>query len=283
MTGEAATVEIVPASAPTVAIDPHVADGLYGTRDPLVILAAATAQAEALGRVIEEQHLYVVLGRDRNGKERKHIVVEGWQTVAMLAGVAPVVRWVEPTPNHVERRSYYENRREVVEQDGLGGYKARVEVVHPTIGVMGGAEALCSYGESNWRTRDDHQLASMAQTRAIGKAVRGTLAFIPVLAGYEATPAEEFQEASRPPHPVVVGKGRILEAAMGDKNLAAAGWAEAMNTRNLSETEIRAAAEGVEEGASNDFVDVVEHALEFVNESLDAQRTQKASEDAPSG
>ena len=43
------------------------------------------------------------------------------------------------------------------------------------------------------------QLASMAQTRACAKALRNTLAWVAVLAGYAATPAEEMNTSSEPP------------------------------------------------------------------------------------
>lgn len=46
--------------------------------------------------------------------------------------------------------------------------------------------------ETNWRGKPLFQLRSMAQTRACAKALRNVLAFVPVLAGYEATPAEEM-------------------------------------------------------------------------------------------
>jgi hypothetical protein len=46
--------------------------------------------------------------------------------------------------------------------------------------------------EKNWATKPEFQLRSMAQTRACAKALRNAFAWIPVLAGYEGTPAEEM-------------------------------------------------------------------------------------------
>ena len=45
---------------------------------------------------------------------------------------------------------------------------------------------------TNWSGRDDYALRSMAQTRAVSKALRLPLGFIVALAGYEATPADEM-------------------------------------------------------------------------------------------
>jgi hypothetical protein len=58
--------------------------------------------------------------------------------------------------------------------------------------VVGAAEAECLRSERTWKGRDDYALRSMAQTRAVSKALRGPLGFVVTLAGYEATPAEEM-------------------------------------------------------------------------------------------
>jgi hypothetical protein len=55
--------------------------------------------------------------------------------------------------------------------------------------------------ERNWSHRDDYALRSMAQTRAVAKALRLCLGWIMSLAGYEATPAEEMPCGSRA-HPL---------------------------------------------------------------------------------
>jgi hypothetical protein len=46
--------------------------------------------------------------------------------------------------------------------------------------------------ESKWSDKPLYQLRSMAQTRAQAKALRGVLAWVAVLAGYNPTPAEEM-------------------------------------------------------------------------------------------
>jgi hypothetical protein len=56
------------------------------------------------------------------------------------------------------------------------------------------AEAMCLNDEPNWKTKPLFQLRSMAQTRSCAKALRNVLAWVVVLAGYRATPAEEIQD-----------------------------------------------------------------------------------------
>jgi hypothetical protein len=46
--------------------------------------------------------------------------------------------------------------------------------------------------EKNWRDKPLYALRSMAQTRTAGKAIRSVFAWVAVLAGYSATPADEM-------------------------------------------------------------------------------------------
>jgi alkylated DNA nucleotide flippase Atl1 len=52
--------------------------------------------------------------------------------------------------------------------------------------------AICSQKEMNRLRSDEYVLASMAQTRAIGKAYRNVIGWVMKLANYEPTPAEEI-------------------------------------------------------------------------------------------
>jgi hypothetical protein len=75
------------------------------------------------------------------------------------------------------------------------GYIARVEARTRAGDLVGAAEAECSRAESTWARRDAYALRSMAQTRAIGRALRAPLGQIVVLAGYEPAGAEEMPTA----------------------------------------------------------------------------------------
>lgn len=91
---------------------------------------------------------------------------------------------------------------EYVEINNIPGYKASAEVRRLSDGlVISTASALC-LREGNWQSRENYALASMAQTRAGAKAMRNAFAWIAVLAGYEATPAEEMQPGASKPEPM---------------------------------------------------------------------------------
>jgi hypothetical protein len=118
----------------------------------------------------------------------KHVKVEGWTLLGSMLGVFPVCTWT----------------RRIGDDGAADGWEARVEA--RTLGgqLVGAAEAQCTRSENLWSyaptdrngrqldVREDYALRSMAQTRATAKALRLPLGFIVVLAGYEATPAEEM-------------------------------------------------------------------------------------------
>jgi hypothetical protein len=123
--------------------------------------------ATALVDVIEARHLYATIGG------RRHITCEGWTTLGGMLGIVPIV---------VDTR----------QNDEGDGIVARVEARTLDGRVVGAAEAECSRAERAWRTRDPYAIRSMAQTRAISRALRAPLGQIVVLAGYEASGAEEM-------------------------------------------------------------------------------------------
>ena len=98
----------------------------------------------------------------------------GWQTVARFYGASVGVEWTKP-----------------IERDGaILGYEAKA-IVQRHGNPESSAEAMCTRDEKNWASRDEFALRSMAQTRACAKALRNYLAWVAVLAGFRATPAEE--------------------------------------------------------------------------------------------
>jgi hypothetical protein len=158
---------LVPISGPEIVeYEAAVTAGrLFGGSTPAELLAKATAAADTLAHVLEAKKLYTVISG------RKHVRVEGWTLLGTMLGVFPICTWTK----EVE-----------------GGYEARVEA--RTLGgqLVSAAEAVCLHSEANWKSRDEYALKSMAQTRATSKALRLPLGFVVVLAGYEATPAEEM-------------------------------------------------------------------------------------------
>src|SRR4051794_10509878 len=94
---------------------------LFGTDDPIAVIERATASAQALARVVEEQNLNKQIGRN------KHVFVQGWTLLGSMLGVFPVCVWTRKLED---------------------GWEARVEARTRTGEVVGAAEAECLRSES---------------------------------------------------------------------------------------------------------------------------------------
>jgi len=149
--------ELAPAPAPVPA-------SLFVSTDPDELVTEIARKANALAAVIKKQKLDVSISG------RRYVRVEGWTCLGTLCGVHPIVAWTKQLEN---------------------GYEARAEARTLDGRLVGAAEAVCLRSERSWATRDDYALKSMAQTRAVSKALRGPLGFVMAMAGFEATPAEE--------------------------------------------------------------------------------------------
>ena len=161
--------EILPA-----VIEPSQAVNLFGDASPIAVVERATEAADALAAVIEQKQLYTQI------QNRKHVNVEGWTLLGSMLGVFPIVEWTRETED---------------------GWEARVVARTLSGHEVGAAEAMCTRKENSWKRRDDYAIRSMAQTRAVSKALRHPLGFIMTLAGYDPSPEAE-QEAATPTTPV---------------------------------------------------------------------------------
>ena len=91
---------------------------------------------------------------------------------------------------------------DIYDHDGVTilGVKAYAVVRNTITGKeVGSAWGICMYEEKNWANKPYFQLASMAGTRAAGKALRLGLSWVVVLAGYQPTPYEEMDEPTMRP------------------------------------------------------------------------------------
>jgi hypothetical protein len=138
---------------------------LFGTSDPVAVVEQSSKIASALADVLKKK------GLAKKISGREFVLVEGWTLLGTMLGVFPVVQWTRKLED---------------------GWEARVEARTLSGQVVGAAEAECLRSEKNWGNRDDYALRSMAQTRAVSKALRGPLGFIVQLAGFSPTPAEEI-------------------------------------------------------------------------------------------
>lgn len=152
-------IEVIPAAPIT----------LFGTDDPEGVIARASVVATALAGVVKRRQLSKRIGQS------DHVFVEGWTLLGSMLGVFAEVEWSRP-----------------VEGSTFEAWEARAVARTLSGRTVGAAEAMCSRSESKWAKSDEYAIRSMAQTRAVSKALRLPLGFIMELAGYSATPAEEM-------------------------------------------------------------------------------------------
>lgn len=161
---------------------------LFGTDNPEAVVERASAVATALASVIKERHLSSRI----SGKE--HVNVEGWTLLGSMLGVFAEVEWSRPLDN---------------------GWEARAVARTLDGRIVGAAEAMCTTNEYRWGKADPYAVRSMAQTRAVSKALRMPLGFIMHLAGYSATPVEEMADEQPEPGERTAqagGRGRTQSA-----------------------------------------------------------------------
>jgi hypothetical protein len=130
-----------------------------------------------LAKFIKENKLY------QNIQGKEYVNVEGWQYAGSRLGILPVV-------DHVVN----------ISTDDEIKYQAKVNLLDlRSQQVVGAGFAICSNKEQGKKYYQEFAIASMAQTRAIGKAYRNILAWIIRAAGYEPTPVEEMDYSGNEP------------------------------------------------------------------------------------
>ena len=127
--------------------------------------------AQDLAKFIKENRLF------HNIQGKAYVNVEGWQYAGARLGILPVIEKLD----------------RIDSGDGEYKYQAEVKLLNlRNQQVIGSGFAICSNKEFGKKSYQEFAIASMAQTRAIGKAYRNILAWIIRAAGYEPTPAEEM-------------------------------------------------------------------------------------------
>jgi hypothetical protein len=136
--------------------------------------------AQDLARFIKENKLF------HHIQGKAYVNVEGWQYAGARLGILPVIEELVRIPTDNQEVKYQA-------QVKLYNLKSQVD---GQAQVVGSGYAICSNQENGKRNYQEFAIASMAQTRAIGKAYRNILAWIIRAAGYEPTPAEEMDYMS---------------------------------------------------------------------------------------
>lgn len=132
-------------------------------------MARASKLSKELTKFLKTNNLII----DIAGKN--YVPVEGWQFLGTQLGLTEIIQECDPVET---------NEKEIK-------YKATAEIVNQQGTVISRGFAWCSSNERKKKGFEEYAVASMAQTRAVGKAYRNFLAWIVKMGGYESMPAEE--------------------------------------------------------------------------------------------
>lgn len=146
--------------------------------------------AQDLARFIKENKLF------HNIQGKAYVNVEGWQYAGSRLGILPVIEELVRIPTNDEEVKYQAQVKLYNIKNSVDGQGQ----------VIGSGFAICSNRENGKRHYQEFAIASMAQTRAIGKAYRNILAWIIRAAGYEPTPAEEMDYMTKSPAKAKISK-----------------------------------------------------------------------------
>lgn len=169
--GEQKAIEIYDAPPPVAVVD----------EDPMAQVERGKRQAEALMTVVEKAGSFAVIQGNR------YLKVEGWELIGRFNQVSAIAEYV---------------KKLLDEDKKLLGYEAKVNLHREHDGqIVGSATMVCGIDEFVTQGKTglakDNACMSMAQTRATSKAYRLNFSWVAVLAGFEATPAEEMQGQSQ--------------------------------------------------------------------------------------
>lgn len=158
----------------------------YAILNPEIPMSAkvevATKVANTLAPLVREQGL-AIKGLNKKNPEAEYVMVEGWEILGTFLGIVPVTTIIKDLKNKHGHTIGYRSRgtlyrNPIIKND---------EIVGGT--VIARAEAQAD--KNGWQ-KDLFAIASMSQTRALGKAYRMGLSWIMKMAGFECTPAEEM-------------------------------------------------------------------------------------------
>lgn len=145
--------------------------------------------ANELTKFIKERQLSTII----QGKE--YIQVDGWQFAGSQLGIVPVLISL----TDLSKESEYKYRAEV-ELRRISDDK-----------LVGKGVAICSSRERTKKNFEEYAIASMAQTRAEGKAFRMLVGWLMKAAGFETTAAEEAMDYERPDMPTEAEKKILVD------------------------------------------------------------------------
>ncbi len=223
MTTAALQGEVVPPGEPAGARDVVVIEdelpvaqaaplALFGDT-PGAIVTNMNAISDAIRESLISRGMTTLMSKP-GAPERRHVNIEGWTFLLQFVNV-----------------------RAIIPRDGLVPFQQGDCTRHNPCGwraycelrkgneLLGAAWQECSRHENRWASRDEFQVKSMAQTRAIGKACRDTFGFVLAgIPGVSVTPAEEMDDgppAAPQARDAPAERGAAARQAQAARNAAA--------------------------------------------------------------
>lgn len=178
----------------TVEMPSHDSPTEMALRHPNEIVDEARERAKVLMDIVKECSLSVSMGK------REHLCIEAWQTIAAFFNCVGG-----------------SHEAELCDINGVKGAKAKAFVRDAHGQIVSEAVGYCMTNEANWSNRPWFMVASMAQTRAMSKALANKFRWVAVLAGYAGTPAEEMVAEATLPTPSPVSQANPLGFLSGTK------------------------------------------------------------------
>lgn len=139
-----------------------------------ISLIKAKKLSQQLNKFLQDNNLVMEIA----GK--KYIQIDGWEFLGTQLGLTQIIVSCDPI-------APTEDLKEIK-------YRAEVEIINQSGTIVSRGFAWCSNKEKKKTGFEEYAVASMAQTRAIGKAYRNILSWIVKMGGYEATPYEEVDK-----------------------------------------------------------------------------------------
>lgn len=138
-------------------------------------LTSASNKAKILAKVVDQEKLAIQLKKN----SPLYLKAEAWLFIGKGYGY---------TPKSEVTELYHDDRGKCT------GAKASATILDMNGVVVGGAESFCFASEQGKGDQVASQLAGMAQTRAISRALKQLLSWVVILAGYSPTPWDEIAQ-----------------------------------------------------------------------------------------
>jgi hypothetical protein len=160
--------------------------------DPAGAVAYARQVSASIAGILEPGSGYAMI------QGKKHVTIEGWQTLAAMTGHTVEVEWSRP----VEGIEPADN--------GIHAWEARAVVRDQHGRVVSAATSMASPSEKAPWNRAEFSVRSMSETRAQSRALSSRMRYIVTLAGFSGTPSEEMPHDAPPtPDPIQLARDRF--------------------------------------------------------------------------